>query len=207
MTTRKHPSDDPDHSSETRSAGDSAHARKSPIEARLEARIAQEGQAAAGAPHDQDPAVAEARDRYLRLAADFENYRKRSRQEQLDTIQHASAELIGRLLPALDDLRSALDHKPAGVDPAWARGIELAVRKLEEAMASHGVEPIESVGSAFNPKYHEAIGHEESDQPEDVVVSELRRGYRIRDRVLRPSLVKVSRRPELPATDASTTEL
>jgi molecular chaperone GrpE len=206
MTTRKHPSDDPDHSSETRSPGDSAHARKSPIEARLEARIAQQGPAAAGASPDQDPAVAEARDRYLRLAADFENYRKRSRQEQLDTIQHASAELIGRLLPALDDLRSALDHKPAGVDPAWARGIELAVRKLEEAMASHGVEAIESVGSAFNPKYHEAIGHEESDQPEDVVVSELRRGYRIRDRVLRPSLVKVSRRPELPAADASTTE-
>src|SRR5579872_1622313 len=147
MTTRKHPSDDPDRGSGPHSSEESAHPRKSPIEARLEARIAQEGHAPAGAPRDQDQAVAEARDRYLRLAADFENYKKRARQEQLDTIQHASSDLISRLLPALDDLRSALDHKPAGVDPAWARGIELAVRKLEEAMATHGLEPIESVGS------------------------------------------------------------
>ena len=195
MTTRKHPSDD-----------DSAAPPKSPIEARLEARIAQQSQGGGAPAPEQDPALAEARDRYLRLAADFENYKKRARQDQLDTIQHASSELISRLLPALDDLRSALDHKPAGVDAAWAKGIELGVRKLEEAMAAHGLEPIESVGAVFNPKYHEAIGHEESaDQPEDVVVSELRRGYRIRDRVVRPSLVRVSRRPELPAADSAPT--
>ena len=191
MTTRKHIPEE-----------DSAPAHKSPIEARLEARIAQQQAGGAEPQPEQDAALAEARNRYLRLAADFENYRKRVRQEQLDTIQHASAELIARLLPALDDLRSALDHKPAGVDAAWARGIELAVRKLEEAMASHGLQPIDSVGSAFDPKLHEAIGHEDAaDQPEDMVVSELRRGYRIRDRVLRPSLVKVSRRPQLPAAD------
>jgi len=192
MTTRKHIPEE-----------DSAPAHKSPIEARLEARIAQQQAGGAEPQPEQDAALAEARNRYLRLAADFENYKKRVRQEQLDTIQHASAELIARLLPALDDLRSALDHKPAGVDAAWARGIELAVRKLEEAMASHGLQPIDSVGSAFDPKLHEAIGHEDAaDQPEDMVVSELRRGYRIRDRVLRPSLVKVSRRPELPAADS-----
>jgi len=191
MTTRKHIPEE-----------DSAPAHKSPIEARLEARIAQQQAGGAEPQPEQDAALAEARNRYLRLAADFENYKKRARQEQLDTIQHASAELIARLLPALDDLRSALDHKPAGVDAAWARGIELAVRKLEEAMASHGLQPIDSVGSAFDPKLHEAIGHEDAaDQPEDMVVSELRRGYRIRDRVLRPSLVKVSRRPQLPAAD------
>jgi molecular chaperone GrpE len=191
-TTGKHSPDD-----------ESAPVRKSPIEARLEARIAQEQAGVAGTPPEQDPAVADAKDRYLRMAADFENYKKRARQEQLDTIQHASAELIARLLPALDDLRSALEHKPAGVDPAWARGLELGVRKLEEAMATHGLQPIDSVGSRFDPKYHEAIGHEDTaDQPEDTVVSELRRGYRIRDRVVRPSLVKVSRRPELPEAES-----
>ena len=195
-TSRKHPSDD-----------DPAPVRKSPIEARLEARIAQQEAGAAASQPEQDAVLAEVKDRYLRLAADFENYKKRVRQEQLDTIQHASSDLIARLLPALDDLRSALDHKPAGVDPAWARGIEIGVRKLEEAMAAHGLQPIDSVGSAFDPKYHEAIGHEESvDQPEDTVVSELRRGYRIRDRVVRPSLVRVSRRPELPEADTATTE-
>lgn len=160
--------------------------------------MAQEQQAAKAAEDAKlEAELADARQRYLRLAADFENFKKRTRQDQLEMIQHASSELISRLLPVLDDLRSALDHKPAGVDPAWAKGIELGVRKLEEVMATHGLEPIESVGAAFDPRFHEAIGHVESDEhPEDTVVSELRRGYRIRDRVVRPSLVRVSRRPE-----------
>ena len=195
MTTRKHPHDGDDHGTHTE--------RKSPIEERLEARIAQERGTGAARTAAADPALAEANDRYLRLAADFENYKRRMRQEQIDVRQYAASELIGRLLPALDDLRSALDHKPAGVDAAWAKGIELGVRKLEEAMAAHGLQPIESVGTAFDPKLHEAIGHEESSEhPDDTVLSELRRGYRIHDRVVRPSLVKVSRRPELPAGGA-----
>jgi molecular chaperone GrpE len=193
MTTRKHPPDHPE----------TEH--KSPIEARLEARIAQEQQSAKAAEQEKlEAELAESRQRYLRLAADFENFKKRTRQDQLETIQHASAELISRLLPVLDDLRSALDHKPAGVDEAWAKGVELGVRKLEEVMATHGLEPIDSVGAAFDPRFHEAIGHVESEEhPEDTVVSELRRGYRIRDRVVRPSLVKVARRPELPSADTA----
>jgi molecular chaperone GrpE len=201
MTSRKQPHDDSEEHVKPHREVESREAPSSPIEARLEARIAREREAqAAGA----GAALAEVKDRYLRLAADFENYKKRSRQEQLDTIQHASSELIARLLPALDDLRNELDHKPNGVDEAWVKGIQLGIRKLEEAMAAHGLEPIQSVGAAFDPKYHEAIGHEETDEhPEDTVVSELRRGYRIRDRVVRPSLVKVSRRPELPAADTA----
>jgi molecular chaperone GrpE len=152
-----------------------------------------------------ESAMAEAKDRYLRLAADFDNYKKRARQEQLETIQHASAELISRLLPGLDALHNAIGHKPDGVDENWAKGIELSVRKLEEALGTHGLEAIESVGSHFDPKLHEAIGHEEtSDQPEDTVVSELRRGYRIRDRVVRPALVRVARPPALPSSDDET---
>jgi molecular chaperone GrpE len=76
------------------------------------------------------------------------------------------------------------------------------VRKLEEALGAHGLEPIQAVGAHFDPKLHEAIGHEESsEQPEDTVVSELRRGYRIRDRVVRPALVRVARRPSLPPSE------
>jgi len=149
-----------------------------------------------------EAAAAEARDRYLRLGADFENYKKRARQDQLETIQHASAELINRLLPGLDDLHKALDHKPKGVDPSWLKGVELSVRKLEEALGAHGLEAINAVGTRFDPKLHEAVGHEESsDHPEDTVVAELRRGYRIRDRVVRPALVKLARPPALPAED------
>src|SRR5947209_7572676 len=155
MTTTRHP-----HDGSSKHAGSNEH--KSPIEERLEARIAEERERAGAKTADPDDALAEANNRYVRLAADFENYKRRTRQEQLDTIQHAASDLIARLLPALDDLRNALDHRPAGVDETWAKGIELAVRKLEEAMAAHGLEPIESVGSAFDPKVHEAIGHEES---------------------------------------------
>lgn len=180
MTTRKHPHDPEEGEHEARPPrGDAAG---------LEARIA-----------ELESALAEAKDRHLRLAADFDNYKKRARQEQAETIQHASAELIGRLLPVLDDMHKALEHRPGEVEESWLKGVELSVRKLEEALNTHGLEPIEAVGSPFDPKLHEAIGQEESaEHPEDTVVSELRRGYRIRDRVVRPALVRVSRKPAEP---------
>ena len=168
MTTRKHP-----------------HEPQEPETPLLEAKVA-----------ELESSLAETKDRYLRLAADFDNYKKRMRQEQLETIQHASAELIARLLPVLDDLHNVLEHKPEGIDESWVKGLELSVRKLEEALGTHGLQPIESIGSRFDPMLHEAVGEEESaDHPEDTVVSELRRGYRIRDRVVRPALVKVARPP------------
>jgi len=185
MTTRKHPHEP--HEAELRS--ETAPPAEAHSTASLESKIA-----------ELEAALAEAKDRHLRLAADFDNYKKRSRQEHLETIQHASADLIGRLLPGLDDLHKALDHKPEGIDEAWAKGLELSVRKLEEALRAHGLEAIEPVGKPFDPSVHEAIGHEESaEHPEDTVVQELRRGYRIRDRVVRPALVKVARPPALPA--------
>jgi molecular chaperone GrpE len=187
MTTRKHPHDP--HEAETRN--EVAPPPESQHAALLEAKVA-----------ELEAALAEAKDRHLRLAADFDNFKKRSRQEHLETIQHASADLIARLLPGLDDLHKALDHKPEGIDEAWVKGLELSVRKLEDALGAHGLEAIEAVGKRFDPSVHEAIGHEESaDLPEDTVVHELRRGYRIRDRVVRPALVKVARPPALPAAD------
>jgi len=194
MTTRKHPHDpqEPHEAESHRKTADLPSAAASSMEAKIA---------------ELESALAEARDRHLRLAADFDNYKKRARQEQVETIQHASAELIGRLLPGLDALHNALDHKPDGVDVAWSKGIELSVRKLEEALGAHGLEAIESVGAPFDPKLHEAIGHEESSEhPEDTVVSELRRGYRIRDRVVRPALVRVARPPSLPSPDGESTD-
>lgn len=171
MTTRKHPHD----SSEG----------EDPNIALYQGKIA-----------ELESELAEARSRHLRLAADFENFKKRARQEQLETIQHASAELIGRLLPVLDDLNNVLEHEPEGIDESWLKGLELSVRKLEDALGTHGLRPIEAVGARFDPQQHEAVGHEEStEHPEDTVVSELRRGYRLRDRVVRPALVKVARPP------------
>lgn len=138
----------------------------------------------------------EANNRYLRLAADFDNFKKRARQEQLDTMRHAAATVVERLLPVLDDADRALSHAPEGVDESWLKGVQLTFQQLEDVLASVGVERISAVGSPFDPKLHEAIGSEEtSEQPEDTVVVELRPGYRMHDRVLRPSLVKVARRP------------
>ena len=191
MTTRKHPHDP--HDAEGRS--ETVEAPDSRAVTSMETKIA-----------ELESELAEAKDRRLRLAADFDNFKKRTRQEQLETIQHASADLIARLLPALDDLHKALDHKPTGVDDAWVKGLELSVRKLDEALSAHGLEPIESVGARFDPKLHEAIGSEESvEHPEDTITSELRRGYRIRDRVVRPALVKVARPPEPPPSNDSDT--
>ena len=185
MTTRKHDPSEPERGRET------VEAPESRAIASMETKIA-----------ELESSVAEAKDRYLRTAADFDNFKKRSRQQQLETIQHASADLIARFLPALDDLHKALDHKPEGVDESWAKGLELSVRKLEEALSAHGLESIHAVGEPFDPKLHEAIGYEESaEHPEDTVTSELRRGYRIRDRVVRPALVKVARPPERQASD------
>jgi molecular chaperone GrpE len=184
MTTRKYPHEPHEGEGGRETADTSPNAEV----AKLEGKIA-----------ELESAAAEAKDRHMRLAADFENYKKRARQEQLETIQHASAELINRLLPGLDDLHKALEHRPKGIDPSWLKGVELSVRKLEEALSAHGLEAINAVGKPFDPKLHEAVGHEESrEHPEDTVVSELRRGYRIRDRVVRPALVKLARRPELP---------
>lgn len=135
--------------------------------------------------------------RHLRLAADFDNFKRRARQERMETIQYAAATLAGKLLPVLDDAHLALEHAPDGADESWLKGIRMTFQKLDEALASVGVEPIEAVGTAFDPKMHEAIGSEETDDhPDDTVVAELRRGYRMHDRVLRPALVKVSRRAQ-----------
>ena len=183
MTTRKHP-----HDTDERDEGE----RPEALVALYQGKIA-----------ELESELAEMKDKYLRLAADFDNFKKRARQDQLEIVQHASAELIARLLPVLDDMQNVLDHKPAGVDSSWVKGLELSVRKLEDALGTHGLQPIESVGARFDPKMHEAVGHEESSEhPEDTVVSELRRGYRIRDRVVRPALVKLARPPaSLPSDD------
>ena len=138
----------------------------------------------------------EANHKLLRLAADFDNFKKRSRQEQLDTMRYAAATVAERLLPVLDDAGRAASHAPEGVDEGWLKGVQMTFQQLEDVMASVGVERIEAVGSRFDPKLHEAVGSEETTElPEDTVVVELRPGYRMHDRVLRPALVKVARSP------------
>jgi molecular chaperone GrpE len=148
-----------------------------------------------------ESARAEARettDKYVRLAAELDNVRRRHRQEQADQMQYANAELLTQLLPVVDNFHRALEHAPAVEGDAggqWVNGVTMVLRQLEEILAAAGVEPIDAVGEDFDPAFHQAVMAEDSDEHEEgKVIGELQRGYRLRDRVLRPSMVKVSRR-------------
>lgn len=140
------------------------------------------------------PAATEPDERYLRLAADFENFRRRKAQELSDRSRYASEEAARALLPVLDNLRRAVAHAAeAGTEEFFVSGLELVVREFETALEKLGVVPIEAVGQPFDPALHEAIGSADGgDVDVDTVVDEVQRGYRLHDRVLRPSLVRVA---------------
>jgi molecular chaperone GrpE len=152
------------------------------------------------APRPVDPELQAAKDeaqatfaRYQRLAADFENYKRRTRQELADRTQYANDELLRKLLPILDNLRRALDHAPENVDASWYEGIKLVARQFEETLQAQGLSTIPAIGEKFDPSQHEAIAREETDEHEEgTIVEEMQPGYRLHDRVLRPTLVKVA---------------
>jgi molecular chaperone GrpE len=176
--------------------GDNEIVDKKPVGPGAQPAAGQTTDATAQAMLHAEELIEEANSRHLRLAADFDNFKKRVRQERLELLQYASASLAERLLPVLDDFERVLEHAPEGIDSNWLKGVRMTAQKLQEALQSVGVETIEAVGAPFDPKLHEAIGTEESaDLPEDTVVKELRRGYRIHDRILRPALVSVARTP------------
>jgi len=138
--------------------------------------------------------LAERNDQFLRLAADFENFRRRKAQEAADRVRYASEEAALALLPVLDNLRRAVEHLPAQEDdPQLQSGLRMVVLQFETALAQIGVERVASVGEAFDPAVHQAIGGEESDEVTvDTVVDEVQAGYRLHDRLLRPALVRIA---------------
>ncbi|MFN2582291.1 MAG: nucleotide exchange factor GrpE [Candidatus Dormibacteria bacterium] len=152
---------------------------------------------------DLRDALMEVDNRYVRLAADFENYKRRKAQELLDSRRYASEDAARTMLPVLDNLRRAVEHAPeGGAEDFFVNGLHLVVREFEAALERLGVEQVRAVGEQFDPAIHEAIGGEESDDVEhDTVVAELLPGYRLHDRLLRPAVVRVAhpRRSEPPA--------
>jgi molecular chaperone GrpE len=130
-------------------------------------------------------------DRLARAQAEFENVRRRASKEQQDFRDYAVADAIKSLLPVMDSLERALQVKS---DAAELRaGVELIYKQLEAALAKLSVHPIASKGEAFDPRYHEAIEMVETSQaPDHQVVEELQRGYKFKDRLLRPAMVKVA---------------
>ena len=131
--------------------------------------------------------------RYQRLAADFENYKRRTRQDLTDRTQFANEELLRKLLPLRDNLQRALEHAPEGIDRNWFEGLKLVVRQFDDVLQAQGLSTIPAVGEKFDPAQHEAIASEETDEHEEgTIVEEMQPGYRLHNRVLRPTLVKVA---------------
>ena len=141
--------------------------------------------------------AAEYLDQLQRAQAEFANYKKRIERERQEFVSLANAALISSLLPILDDFERALDTVPDDLqDQTWVDGLLLIERSLRKTLEEEGVSEIDSVGKTFDPEFHHAVVREESSEyEEDEVISELQKGYRLHDKVLRPSMVRVAAMP------------
>jgi molecular chaperone GrpE len=170
------------------------------VEERGKARERPKGGAAGPSPREGElTAELEAsRDRYLRLHADFENFRRRASRERLEAEQFGHQNLVKDLLTAVDNLDRAIDHarRSDGAElESLLQGVELVRRELVAALVKHGVTAIEASGRPFDPALHEAMAQAPDDSvAPNTVIEELQRGYVLRDRLLRPARVIVSRR-------------
>src|SRR6516225_3397616 len=134
------------------------------------------------------------RDLAMRSQADFENYKKRSAREKEEAIKYANKALLERLVSIIDNFELGLAAaKEQGERSSIYSGMILIQKQLNDLLAENGLQPIEAEGKKFDPDVHEAIAHEPSDQfPEGMVLRQIRRGYRFKDRLLRPAKVIVS---------------
>lgn len=137
-------------------------------------------------------------DRILRLQADFDNYKKRLEKERLEFIKFANGEIIVEILKILDDFERAVEAGKEKHDfDILYKGVEMIWKDLKDFLKKKGLTEIDAKGKPFNPHEHEAMMQEEtSEYPEDHVIEELQKGYMLNGRVLRPSKVKVAKKPE-----------
>jgi molecular chaperone GrpE len=132
--------------------------------------------------------------RLLRSQADFDNFRRRTRQEKEEFAKYASVKVIEQLLPVVDNLERALAAGKDGKDyEALLKGVDMIFRQLDQMLEGEGLKAMNSVGQPFNPEFHQAIMQVESEEHEEgIVVEEIQKGYILKDKVLRPAMVKVS---------------
>ncbi|GIP01776.1 MULTISPECIES: nucleotide exchange factor GrpE [Paenibacillus] len=136
----------------------------------------------------------EQQQRTLRVQADFDNFRRRTQKEKEDLGKYASSKLITELLPVIDNFERALQASEENPEfESFSKGVSMIFRQLESVLATEGLSAMKSVGEPFNPEYHQAIMQVESDEYEEgIVVEEVQKGYMLKDKVLRPAMVKVS---------------
>jgi molecular chaperone GrpE len=142
-------------------------------------------------------------DRYLRAVAELDNFKKRAARERQEAARNASEALLQKLIPVLDHLDMALTAADRAANPvadSLKTGFMMVGSQLRSILAEAGLEEIEAAGQQFDPKCHEAVAHEDSaDVAEGRVLQQMRKGYRLRDRLLRPATVVVARKPSVPA--------
>ncbi len=137
----------------------------------------------------------EINDKYLRLYAEFENYKKRVNKDKEEIFKYGNESLLYELLPVIDNLEMALKHATNSVSEGLVQGVEITLKELQRTLEKFGLSPIEANGKPFDPLVQHAMTQvERDDVDEKTVVEEFRRGYMFRDKVLRPSLVAVSKK-------------
>ena len=160
-----------------------------------------------GAPVDEVPTVSPSelsaeetelqamKDKYLRLAAEFENYKRRAQRDQADTIRFANEKLLKDLIPTIDNLERALKcSKELSDSEGFLQGVELTYKQFLDTLEKCGVKQVTSVGEPFDPAKHQAVGQVESSTiAENCVVDEYEKGYFLQDRILRPAMVTVAK--------------
>jgi len=136
----------------------------------------------------------EAQQKLLRVQADFDNFRRRTQKEKEELAKYASAKLVENLLPTVDNFDRAIAASAANQDyDALAKGVDMIFRLLMSTVEAEGLTTMETVGQPFNPEYHQAVMTVETDEYEEgIIVEELQKGYMIKDKVIRPAMVKVS---------------
>jgi len=132
--------------------------------------------------------------RVLRVQADFDNFRRRTQKEKEELAQYATSKLVTELLPVMDNFERALATTPANPEfEAFTKGVNMIFRQLEGVLKNQGLTAMETVDQPFNPEYHQAIMQVESEEHEEgIVTEEVQKGYLLKDKVLRPAMVKVS---------------
>lgn|GEM_PF-496217 len=141
--------------------------------------------------------IQELNEKYVRLYAEFENYKKKAAKDRLDLANYVREEVVYELLPSLDHLDIALKHAKEDKSSAGLKeGVEMTLRELHRTLEKFGLKVIEAEGKPFNPEYHHAMSQVETDEYDDqTVVEEFRKGYMFGDKVLRAAMVSVSKKP------------
>ena len=163
-------------------------AEEMPVEAD---QVSAEREALINQLKEAEAKIVEYKDGWARSQAEFQNYRKRIERDNEMMYASMKGDIIKKVLPALDDLERALANRPA--DDAWASGIELIARKMQNILEGEGLKRIDAKGKPFDPNFHEAISHEPNDEVEsEHVIDVVQNGYMLGERVIRPALVRVA---------------